>query len=288
MDFESRSLCAAIAEYGVCQHYRSYTPREQQTWREVIAALAEVLETRSAVPYMFALERCGLSSERIPKLIEINHALRRLGWSSTIVAGFIPPQLFMLFQANRVLPITRHVRSSEQRGYTPIPDIIHEAAGHLPMLVDINYRRFMKRFGELGMRIKFGSLDEKVFLAQKEFAEAVASPFTDRTYLADLEQELTNLRSEQKCEVTVACLISRFHWWTVEYGLLGSSEKIIGAGLLSSSREALASDHTPKYCLSLDCLEQDYEISRMQPQLYVAEDWDHLNSELDLLFSKVA
>ena len=56
----------------------------------------------------------------------------------------------MALQAQRVLPITRHVRAQSQLGFTPIPDIIHEAAGHLPMLVEPEYRRFLERFGEEG------------------------------------------------------------------------------------------------------------------------------------------
>ena len=37
-------------------------------------------------------------------------------------------------------------------------------------------------------------------------------------------------------------LLSRLHWWTVEYGLIGTLEnpKIYGAGLLSSIGESVS------------------------------------------------
>ena len=103
-----------------------------------------------------------------------------------------------------------------------------------------------------------------------------------------LHDELETLRVQQKEALTPACLLSRFHWWTVEYGLIGQDAKLYGAGLLSSSTEALASDDTPKKRLSLDCLEYDYEISRMQPQLFVADDWSHLNDELTRVTRHIA
>ena len=272
--------------HSVCQNYAGYSVVEHQTWSNAINALIDALEDRAVVPYAEALLMCGLRSDRLPHLAEINRSLRHFGWLSTIVEGFIPPQTFMDFQANCVLPITRHVRSASQQAYTPIPDIIHEAAGHLPMLVDGNYRSFMKRFGEKGRTLRFGELDHRVFALQKDYAEHLAIDDPDENLVRDLECSLVELRRAQRRAVTPACLISRFHWWTVEYGLIGEDSKLYGAGLLSSSEEAIASDETPRIPLSLDCLSYDYEISKMQPQLFVASDWNHLNDELDRFFRR--
>lgn len=288
MNIACETQLAPIAQFSVSQRYDRYSDSDHESWRYAMRALENVLESRCAVPHAKAMRECGLSSNRLPKLSEINLSIGRFDWQTVMVDSFIPPPTFMALQAERVLPITRHVRAQSQLGFTPIPDIIHEAAGHLPMLVEPEYRRFLQRFGEEGQRLRYSQLDERVYLAQKRYAEYAGLPNADDTMMARLKDELELLRVQQKEALTPACLLSRFHWWTVEYGLVGRDAKLFGAGLLSSSTEALASDDTPKERLSLECLETDYEISRMQPQLFVADDWSHLNDQLTRVMRYIA
>ncbi|MCY4129948.1 MAG: hypothetical protein OXG15_12010 [Gammaproteobacteria bacterium] len=287
MNIACETQLAPVAQFSVSQRYDRYSDSDHESWHYAMRALVKVLRSRCAVPHAEAMRQCGLNSDRLPRMSEINHALDRFGWETMMVDSFIPPPTFMALQAQRVLPITRHVRAQSQLGYTPIPDIIHEAAGHLPMLVEPEYRRFLQRFGEEGQRLRYSGLDERVYVAQKRYAEYAGLPNTDVRTMGRLKDELELLRVQQKDALTPACLLSRFHWWTVEYGMVGRDAKLFGAGLLSSSTEALASDDTPKLRLSLECLEYDYEISRMQPQLFVADDWSHLNDQLSRVMSHI-
>ncbi len=275
-------------KYAVRQRYDSYTKSEHEVWRIALTALVSVLESRCAVPYLSSLRACGLTIERLPRLAEIRDALRRFGWNAVMVDSFIPTPAFMVLQAQCTLPITHQVRSASQAGYTPIPDIVHEAAGHLPMLVDSEYRRFLKRFGYEGQRLRYSALDRRIYEAQKSFAEYLSSSNQDPVAVQDMQAELEALRQKQQDAVTPACMVARFQWWTIEYGLIGPHARLYGAGLLSSSSEALATSETPKLALSLDCLNFDYEISRPQPQLFVTEDWVHLNDQLDQLVEHVS
>lgn len=288
MNLACETQLAPVAQFSVSQRYDRYSDADHESWRYAMRALVNVLKSRCAVPHAHAMRQCGLSSDRLPKLSEINKSINRFGWHTAMVDSFIPPPTFMALQAQRILPITRHVRAQSQLGFTPIPDIIHEAAGHLPMLVEPEYRRFLQRFGVEGQRLRYSKSDQRVYLAQKRFAEYAGLPNRDSTTMDTLRDELEFLRVQQKEALTPACMLSRFHWWTVEYGLVGQEAKLFGAGLLSSSTEALASDGTPKERLSLECLEFDYEISRMQPQLFVADDWKHLNDQLTRVMGHIA
>ena len=78
---------------------------------------------------------------------------------------------FMTLQANQVLPITKSIRSEAQLGYTPVPDILHEAAGHLPMLYHAEYRRFLRTLGEIGASAQLTELDMRLYEKQKALAE---------------------------------------------------------------------------------------------------------------------
>jgi phenylalanine-4-hydroxylase len=73
---------------------------------------------------------------------------------------------------------------------------------------------------------------------------------------------------------------SRLYWWTAEYGLVGDvkAPRIYGAGLLSSLGEAkhCLTDAVKKVPHGLVCTETEYDITRMQPQLFVARDFEQL------------
>jgi phenylalanine-4-hydroxylase len=69
----------------------------------------------------------------------MNDILGTIGWGAVAVDGFIPPAAFMEFQAYKVLVIACDMRQIHHIEYTPAPDIVHEAAGHAPIIVDREY-----------------------------------------------------------------------------------------------------------------------------------------------------
>ena len=82
----------------------------------------------------------------------MNDILGKIGWGAVAVDGFIPPAAFMEFQAYKVLVIACDMRQIHHIEYTPAPDIVHEAAGHAPIIVDREYSNYLQRFGEVGAR----------------------------------------------------------------------------------------------------------------------------------------
>src|SRR6266513_2928977 len=72
-------------------------------------------------------------------------------------------------------------------------------------------------------------------------------------------------------------LLSRLHWWTVEYGLIGPLEnpKIYGAGLLSSIGESVSclEPAVKKIPYSIDAANMPFDITTKQPQLFVSGDF---------------
>ena len=89
--------------------------------------------------YFQGLLDTGISFERIPRIQEMNDILGKIGWGAVAVDGFIPPAAFMEFQAYKVLVIACDMRQIHHIEYTPAPDIVHEAAGHAPIIVDREY-----------------------------------------------------------------------------------------------------------------------------------------------------
>ena len=66
-------------------------------------------------------------------------------------------------------------------------------------------------------------------------------------------------------------MIRNLHWWTVEYGLIGTlkNPKIYGAGLLSSIGESVwcMSKEVKKINYNINACKVNFDITKPQPQL---------------------
>jgi phenylalanine-4-hydroxylase len=86
--------------------------------------------------------------------------------------------------------------------------------------------------------------------------------------------------------------IRNMHWWTVEYGLIGTIDepKIYGAGLLSSIGESkwCMSDRVKKLPYTIDTSNIGFDITKPQPQLFVTPDFAHLSFVLEEFANKMA
>ncbi|GEJ59005.1 aromatic amino acid hydroxylase [Anaeromyxobacter diazotrophicus] len=269
-----------LRRYVVPQDYEAYTPRDQAVWRCVLRRLVRHLATRAHPAYLRGLEATGIGTERIPSMDEMNDKLAQLGWAAVSVRGFIPPAVFTELQAMRVLAIAGDIRTHEHLEYTPAPDIVHESAGHAPILADADYAAFLQRAGEIGFRAIASAEDQEVYEAIRALSIVKEDPAASPEEVAAADRRLAEATAARRY-VSEATRASRLYWWTAEYGLVGSlsAPRIYGAGLLSSIGESTHcfSPEVEKRPLSADAAEVDYDITRMQPQLFVAEELAQLS-----------
>ncbi|WP_420798819.1 aromatic amino acid hydroxylase [Geothrix limicola] len=272
-------LPAHLRRYVVDQDHGSYTPREHAVWRHILHRLTERLKDTAHASYLSGLAATGIGVERIPSLDEMNEKLETLGWSAVGVRGFIPPAVFTELQSLGVLAIAADIRSHEHIGYTPAPDIVHESAGHAPILADARYAQYLKRCGEAGFRAIASVEDQAVYEAIRNLSVVKEDPAASEEEVR-LAEERLRAASASRRYVSESTRASRLYWWTAEYGLVGDlgQPKIYGAGLLSSLGEAAhcLTEAVAKVPLSLVCADTEYDITQMQPQLFVARDFDHL------------
>jgi phenylalanine-4-hydroxylase len=268
----------------VGQEHGAYTPRDHAVWRHILHRLTARLKDTAHESYLSGLAATGIGLEQIPSLDEMNEKLEALGWSAVGVRGFIPPAVFTELQSLGVLAIAADIRSHEHIEYTPAPDIVHESAGHAPILGDRRYADYLKRCGEAGFRAIASVEDQAVYEAIRNLSVVKEDPAATEAEV-NLAEERLHAAAASRRYVSESTKASRLYWWTAEYGLVGdlADPKIYGAGLLSSLGEA-AHCLTPavkKVPLSLVCADTEYDITRMQPQLFVARDFDHLFEVLE-------
>lgn len=273
-----------LASFIIDQNYSRYTAQDQAVWRAVMKQNTQYLKKVAHSSYLDGLMKTGISLDSIPSTEEMNRSLEQIGWAAVTVDGFIPPSAFMEFQKHKVLVIAADIRSVNQLEYTPAPDIIHEAAGHAPIIADPEYAEYLRYFGEIGSKAFSSKLDYRIYEAIRHLSILKADPTTSDEKISIAEQLLSKELENTEIPSEMS-LIRNLHWWTVEYGLIGSlkNPKIYGAGLLSSigeSKSALKED-VAKILYSVDSKDYSFDITAPQPQLFVTPDFKHLTHVLD-------
>jgi phenylalanine-4-hydroxylase len=159
----------------------------------------------------------------------------------------------------REFPTTVTIRPKDRMDYLPEPDIFHDIAGHVPMHTEKAFADTLVRFGDCAH-------------TAVEMTADVRDP-------AERMRRLTS----------IIRAMSRFFWFTVEFGLMRGPKGAVayGSGLLSSYGElehAIESPEVQRYPLQMEwVINQVAEIDHYQPLLFIAESFDHLFELVDRL-----
>jgi phenylalanine-4-hydroxylase len=280
-----------LLQFAVDQRYDDYTPVDHAVWRFIMRQNVFFLKEYAHKVYFQGLLDTGISFERIPRIQEMNDILAKIEWGAVAVDGFIPPAAFMEFQAYKVLVIACDMRQINHIEYTPAPDIVHEAAGHAPIIVDREYSNYLQRFGEVGARAMSSKKDFELYQAIRHLSILKEQPNSDPKEVGEA-LKLVEHRQKNLGDPSEMARLSRLHWWTVEYGLIGTMEnpKIYGAGLLSSIGESVSclEPKVKKIPYSIDAANTPFDITTKQPQLFVCRDFKHLRDVLEEFASQMA
>ena len=266
------------------QNYEDYSPINQAVWRYVMSRLLRYLTEVAHSSYLSGLEKTGVSIEEIPNMYGMNRILKEIGWAAVAVDGFIPPNAFMEFQAYKVLVIASDIRQLENIEYTPAPDIIHESAGHAPIIANPEYAEYLRRLGDIGSKAILSKHDMDLYEAVRKLSILKEAEGISEKVIHAVEMEIHSLQSK-KVELSEMAKMRNLQWWTVEYGLIGdlNNPKIYGAGLLSSIGESISclKSDVKKIPYTLAAAQQPFDVTKPQPQLYVTPSFPHLMEVLE-------
>lgn len=280
-----------LKSFIVDQDYDRYTSQDQEVWRYVMRQNVNYLSKVAHQSYLDGLQKTGISVDHIPSLDEMNAILSKIGWAAVTVDGFIPPAAFMEFQEYNVLVIAADIRSINHIQYTPAPDIIHEAAGHAPIIADPEYAEYLRYFGKIGSKAFSSKMDYEMYEVIRHLSILKADPHTPEKEIEEAEKCLDRISSQMGMPSEMT-FIRNLHWWTVEYGLIGELEnpKIYGAGLLSSIGEGMSAlgEKVIKLPYTIDAMDYSFDITKPQPQLFVTPNFKHLTKVLDEFANKMA
>ena len=280
----TKKLPKYLHKFIVKQPYEEYTAQNQAVWRYVMRLNVNSLKKIAHDCYIEGLSMTGIDADRIPKMEGMNRILKEIGWAAVAVDGFIPPNAFMEFQSYNVLVISSEIRTIDHIKYTPAPDIIHEAAGHAPIIANQEYSEYLRRLGEIGSKAISSPKDEEMYEAVRLLSILKENPNSSQEDIDSANNNVNRLQNEMS-ELSEMAKIRNLHWWTVEYGLIGdvNNPKIYGAGLLSSIEESQAclEKSVKKIPYSIDAANINFDITKTQPQLFVISDFSKLSFVLE-------
>jgi phenylalanine-4-hydroxylase len=237
----------------ISQPYDLYSAENHEAWRQLYKRIRPRWERYANEHFLAGIEALNLPPDRIPRLADVNARLQPLtGFQAKPVSGYVPGFLFFDCLRRREFPTTITIRDKDRMDYLPEPDIFHDIAGHVPMHTDRNFADVLVRFGDCA-----------------HTAVEMTASISD---YGERARRLTNIIKA----------MSRFFWFTVEFGLMRGRNGVVayGSGLLSSYGElehAIDSPEVQRYPIQLEwAINQVAEIDHYQPILFIVESFDHL------------
>jgi phenylalanine-4-hydroxylase len=238
----------------ITQPYELYSEENHEAWQRLFARMQPRWEQFANDHFLRGVEALALPSDRIPRLDEVNRRLEPLtGFQAKPVSGYVPGFLFFDCLRRREFPTTITIRDKDRMDYLPEPDIFHDVAGHIPMHTERAFADVLVRFGDCAHTA------------------------------AQLTAEIRDRRERERRLTSIMRAMSRFFWFTVEFGLMRGGPRCVcayGSGLLSSYgelRHAIESDAVQRYPLQMEwVINQGAEIDHYQPLLFIVDSFDHL------------
>jgi phenylalanine-4-hydroxylase len=142
----------------------------------------------------------------------------------------------------------------------------------------------LRRFGEIGSKAISSSKDYEMYEAIRLLSILKEDPHSSEKEIVTAQEKVEYLQNNMG-ELSEMAQIRNLHWWTVEYGLIGTIEKprIYGAGLLSSIGESTwcMQKQVKKLPYTINTATINFDITKPQPQLFVTPNFAYLSSVLE-------
>jgi phenylalanine-4-hydroxylase len=139
------------ADYTVPQDWENYSQREHALWATLYRRQIDLIERYAAPEFLAGVRALDAAATQIPRFEDANRVLQSSsGWRIVAVPGLIPEETFFDHLAHLRFPVTVWIRRPEELDYLVEPDIFHDFFGHVPLLTNPVFARFMQAYGQAG------------------------------------------------------------------------------------------------------------------------------------------
>lgn len=138
--------------------FKRFTHDEDETWRIMFERQYPEIVKHGTRLWLEGCKALDLQADRIPDFDRLNQRFQHLvDWElvSTDIQ-YSDGQDWFEALARREFLITEYIRERDALEYTPLPDIFHDAFGHLPFLADRRYADYLQYFGQQAVQYTKG------------------------------------------------------------------------------------------------------------------------------------
>lgn len=231
------------------QDYSIYKDEDHDTWSILCQRQQELHNGALSRVYLDGYKRLGLDRDRIIKMDEVSETLEAIsGWTLVPVSGLIPTKEFFYMLINKKYPVTTVIRKPWELDFSEQPDIFHDICGHLPMLTNEKFTKFLSAYSTIAL--KYVNNDRAV-------------EFLGRLYWFTYEMGL--IEEDGECRAYGGAIIT-------------SKEELAN----------VKSSNIPKYRFDVDKIfRTPYNSFRLQNEYFVIDGFDDLFNCLDSLEAKL-
>ena len=137
----------------VCQQYSQYSDEDHNTW-ELLSNRQKTCQNKDVSrEYLNGLVALSLDTTRIIDIEDLSRRLEKIsGWTLIPVSGLIPTRDFFYMLVNKKYPVNVYMRKPNEIDFSEQPDIFHDVYGHLPLLVNEKFTRFLTAYSVIALK----------------------------------------------------------------------------------------------------------------------------------------
>ncbi|MFO7799540.1 phenylalanine 4-monooxygenase [Rhodohalobacter sp.] len=146
------------------QDYSKYTEEDSKVWNTLFERQKKNLPGKANAEYLNCLTQLNdvLNPDEIVNFDKLNeYLIAENGWSVVVVPGLIPVADFFKLLSEKKFCSSTWLRKMDQLDYLEEPDMFHDIFGHIPLLMNADYARFVEEFGKLGVEYGHNKIVEK-------------------------------------------------------------------------------------------------------------------------------
>jgi len=128
--------------------FHIWTDDNQACWRTLAQRQLRNMHNHASHIWLDGWSKLEMSQEKIPDFQNLSQKLERISnWElMSSPLGFADGQAWFETLARNEFLVTEYIRPTNSLDFTPLPDIFHDAFGHLPFLVDADFSRIVQLF----------------------------------------------------------------------------------------------------------------------------------------------
>jgi phenylalanine-4-hydroxylase len=137
----------------VAQNYDSYSEKDHNTWSLLFKRQSNFILNEAAEEFKKGFKMLSISPDKVVNLEELNKKLSEISaWNVTGVSGLVPNNLFFSMLKNKKFPVTVTMRKPEELAFSELPDIFHDVYGHVAMLLNETFSKFMVEYSRIALK----------------------------------------------------------------------------------------------------------------------------------------